>query len=342
LEKANQKGVLVYIEQRDHEIQKVSLELLGIGKTLANKLGTQLYAAVIGHEVVSIAKEMVYYGADKVYVVDHQILKDYVNEPYTKSLANVIQFINPEIALIGATTIGRDLAPRVSSRIHTGLTADCTSLDIEDETNQLLMTRPAFGGNLMATIICPNHRPQMSTVRPGVMIAPERNSKLTGEIIIMDVKFDHADMNVEVLETVKEKAKKIRIEDANVLISAGRGIGSKENMNIIYNLADLLKGEVSGTRAVIESGWLDKDRQVGQTGKTVRPDLYFACGISGAIQHVSGMEDSGYIISINKNPQAPIFEVSDLGIVGDVSKIIPLVIQELQNLKCCEQNNQPK
>jgi electron transfer flavoprotein alpha subunit len=338
LENTNQKGVLIYIEQRELEIQKVSLELLGIGKTLADKLNTKLYAAIIGKNVISLAKEIVYYGADKVYVVDNPILEHYVNEPYAKALTNVITLVNPEIVLVGATTLGRDLAPRVSSRIHTGLTADCTSLDIEEETNQLLMTRPAFGGNLMATIICPNHRPQMSTVRPGVMIQPKRDESYLGEIIIMDVKFTPTDMNVEVLSDVKEKTKKIHIEDANVLISAGRGIGSKEHMSTIYQLADLLKGEVSGTRAIIENGWLDKDRQVGQTGKTVRPDLYFACGISGAIQHISGMEESGLIIAINKNPQAAIFEVSDLGIVGDVSKILPLVIKELEELKCCSEN----
>ena len=239
----------------------------------------------------------------------------------------------PAIVLVGATSIGRDIAPRVSARIHTGLTADCTSLDIDDETRNLMMTRPAFGGNIMATIICPDHRPQMSTVRPGVMLKLERNTSNTGDVIDFDADLNAQDLNVEVLEIVKEDHKKVNIEDAKVLVSAGRGIGSKENMSPLYDLADELKGEVSGSRAVIDNAWLDKDRQVGQTGKTVRPDLYFACGISGAIQHIAGMEESELIIAINKNPDAPIFEVADLGIVGDVAKVLPLLTEELKKSK---------
>ncbi len=328
----NYKDVLVYIEQRHGEIQTVSLELLGIGKTLAEKLNVNLNACIVGNNIKNLAKELAYYGANKVYVVDNQILENYVNEPYTKALATVINDVKPEIVLVGATSIGRDLAPRVSSRVHTGLTADCTNLDIDSETNNLLMTRPAFGGNLMATIICPNHRPQMSTVRPGVMVQSRRDETLTSEMVDYNIEFTESDMNVQVLERVKEKAKKIRIEDANVLVSAGRGIGSKENMKSLYELSDMIKGEVSGTRAVVDNGWLDKERQVGQTGKTVRPDLYIAAGISGAIQHVSGMEDSNLIIAINKNPSAPIFEVADVGIVGDATKIIPEVIKELKQI----------
>lgn len=328
----NYKDVLVYIEQRHGEIQTVSLELLGIGKTLAEKLNVNLDACIVGNNILALAKELAYYGVNKVYVIEDEMLENYVNEPYTKALATLINDVKPEIVLVGATSIGRDLAPRVSSRVHTGLTADCTNLDIDPETNNLLMTRPAFGGNLMATIICPNHRPQMSTVRPGVMVQSRRDETLTGEIIPYNIKFTESDMNVIVLERVKEKAKKIRIEDANVLVSAGRGIGSKENMKSLYELSDIIKGEVSGTRAVVDNGWLDKERQVGQTGKTVRPDLYIAAGISGAIQHVSGMEDSNLIIAINKNPSAPIFEVADVGIVGDATKIIPEVIKELKQI----------
>jgi electron transfer flavoprotein alpha subunit len=328
----NYKGVLVYIEERNHVIQNVGLELLGEGKKLANKLGSPLIACMVGHKIdqeVSLIQE---YGPDYIYKVDNSMLETYVNEPYTKALTAVINQVKPEIVLIGATSIGRDLAPRVSSRLHTGLTADCTSLDV-DENQQLLMTRPAFGGNLMATIICPNHRPQMSSVRPGVMIKPERKKSNKSEIISLNVSFSKEDMNVEIIEEVKEKSAKINIEDANVLISAGRGIGSKENMKHIERLAELLTGEVSGTRAVVENGWLDKERQVGQTGKTVRPDLYFACGISGAIQHVSGMEDSNLVIAINKNPSAAIFEVSDIGIVGDGSKVIPELIKTLETIR---------
>ncbi|MGD9909295.1 MAG: electron transfer flavoprotein subunit alpha/FixB family protein [Candidatus Izemoplasmatales bacterium] len=329
----NQSGVLVYIEQKDLEIAKVSIELLGIGKELANKRNTYLACVVIGEGVTAFAEDLVHQAVDKVYVVDHEILRYYRNETYTLALSKVIKFDDPEIVLVGATALGRDLAPRVSSRIHTGLTADCTSLDIDPETGGLLMTRPAFGGNLMATIVCPNHRPQMSTVRPGVMIPPVEDLNYKGEVILFDAELSENDIQTQIIGISYSKKEKKPIEDANVLVSAGRGIGNKDNMKYIYELASLLGGEVSGTRAVIDTGWLDKDQQVGQTGKTVRPDLYFACGISGAIQHVSGMENSGYIVSINKNPNAPIFEVSDLGIVGDASKVIPKVIEELKRMK---------
>lgn len=327
------KGVLVYIEQRNKEIQKVSLELLGKGKEIAEKLGEKLSAVIIGYDVKDLAQELIYYGAEKVIVIDDKMLEHFVTEPYTKALTAVINDEKPEVVLVGATSIGRDLGPRVSARVHTGLTADCTSLDIDEETRQLLMTRPAFGGNIMATIICPDHRPQMSTVRPGVMIKPNRDTNRTGEVVDFNAGLVPADLNVEILEIVKEDKKKVSIEDAKVLISAGRGIGSKENMDHLYDLAKELKGEVSGSRAVIDNGWLDKERQVGQTGRTVRPDLYFACGISGAIQHVAGMEESEFIIAINKNPDAPIFEVADVGIVGDASKVIPLLTEEIKKSK---------
>lgn len=329
MKKSNQKGVFVYIEQRHRNIQNVSLELLGVGRELADKLNTELVACVIGNDLGEVAKEVGYYGAEKVYVVDDPKLESYINETYTKALSEVIKEVEPEVVLVGASALGRDLAPRVSSRLHTGLTADCTGLDVDPETNNLLMTRPAFGGNLMATIICPDFRPQMSTVRPGVMVKQDRNTENKFEVLPVDVKITDADVNVELIETVYETKKLIKIEDANVLVSAGRGVGSVENMQTIYKLADRLKGEVSGSRAVVDDGWLDKDRQVGQTGKTVRPDLYFACGISGAIQHISGMEDSNLIIAINKNPQAPIFESSDVGIVGDMNKILPEVLKLL-------------
>lgn len=324
------KDVLVYIEQRFNKLLPVSLELLGIGKTLADKLDGKLLACVLGSKVSSLTEELGYYGAEEIYFVDHEMLTNYVNEPYTKALTTVIKHTHPDIVLVGATSLGRDLAPRVSSRLKTGLTADCTSLDIDEETENLLMTRPAFGGNLMATIVCPNNRPQMSTVRPGVMMKPERNEENKFEVQEVFVEFSEKDLNVEVLETVVETKKLVNIEDANVLISAGRGVGSKEKMKDVYSLAKTLKGEVSGSRAAIENGWIEKERQVGQTGKTVRPDLYFALGISGAIQHTSGMEDSNLIISINRNKEAPIFEVSDLGIIGDINKILPELLKELK------------
>lgn len=323
------KGVAVFVEQRSGEIQSVSLELLGKGKELANKLGEKLTAILLGNNIEHLANELIYSGADEVVVVNNPALDVFVTEPYTKALVHVINERKPEIVLIGATTIGRDLGPRVSARVHTGLTADCTSLEIDDETRNLLMTRPAFGGNIMATIICPDHKPQMSTVRPGVMKKLERNEELTGEIINMSVEFTSDDMNVQVLEYIKETTKKVKLEDASIIVAAGRGVG-EGNIELLKELADLLGGQIAGSRAAIDAGWLEKDRQIGQTGKTVRPTLYIACGISGAIQHVAGMEESEYIIAINKASDAPIFEVADLGIVGDVKKVVTSLISQLK------------
>ncbi|MDB8794314.1 electron transfer flavoprotein subunit alpha/FixB family protein [Romboutsia sp. 1001216sp1] len=322
-------SVMVFVEQRSGEIQNVSLELIGRGKELADKLNSKVSAVLLGYNVKSLSEELIQYGADEVICVDDENLDVYVTNTYTKALCDVINKKDPEIVLVGATTIGRDLAPRVSATIGTGLTADCTSLEIDDETSGLLMTRPAFGGNIMATIICPNHRPQMSTVRPGVMKKLKKDTTRTGNVENFAVDFSENGKNVEVLEYVKETIKKVNIEDANILISAGRGIGSKENMDALYELADILGAEVSASRAVVDAGWVDKSRQVGQTGKTVRPDLYLACGISGAIQHLAGMEESEFIVAINKNSEAPIFEVADVSIVGDVNKVIKNLIQEL-------------
>lgn len=326
------KGVAVFVEQRSGEIEGVSLELLGKGKELANKLGEKLTAILLGNNIDHLANELIYSGADEVIVVNDPILDVFVTEPYTKALVHVINERKPEIVLIGATTIGRDLGPRVSARVHTGLTADCTSLEIDDETRNLLMTRPAFGGNIMATIICPDHKPQMSTVRPGVMQKIERNEGLTGEIINMSVEFTSDDMNIQVLEYIKETAKKANLEDASIIVAAGRGVG-EENIELLKELADLLGGQIAGSRAAIDAGWLEKDRQIGQTGKTVRPTLYIACGISGAIQHVAGMEESEYIVAINKASDAPIFEVADLGIVGDVKQVVTSLISQLKSEK---------
>jgi electron transfer flavoprotein alpha subunit len=322
---------MVFIEQRNAYIEKVSLELLGKGKELANKLNDEVSAVLLGYKVEHLCNELIYFGADEVIVVDDENLEMYINSTYAKALAEVINKKDPQIVLIGATTIGRDLAPRVSAKIHTGLTADCTSLEIDEESKGLLMTRPAFGGNIMATIVCPDHRPQMSTVRPGVMQKIEKDISLKGKIEKFDVEFEEKDKTVEVLKYVSENIKKVNIEDAKILISAGRGIGSKENMKLLYELADLLGAEVSSSRALVDCGWVDKNRQVGQTGKTVRPDLYLACGISGAIQHLAGMEESEFIVAINKNSEAPIFEVADVGIVGDVNKVIKGLIEELKN-----------
>ncbi len=320
--------VCVFVEQRDSEIQKVSFELLGEGRKLASKINSKVVAVLLGHNVSDKAQELVKYGADKVLVVDDVALKDYITEPYAKALTKVIKDTNPEIFLIGATSIGRDLAPRVSARVATGLTADCTQLEIDEESKNLFMTRPAFGGNIMATIVCENHRPQMATVRPGVMKSDFDESR-NGEIINFDVTFEAKDMNIKVRETVKKESTKKDILDQHILISGGRGVGSEENFKKLDELANVLKGGVSSSRACVDAGVVERDMQVGQTGKTVRPDLYFAFGISGAIQHVVGMENSELIVAVNKDKYAPIFETADLGIVGDANVIVPKLTEAL-------------
>ena len=327
------KDVYVIAEQRDGKIQKVGLELIGEATKLAKDLGEQVVAVLLGSNITDKAQELIQHGADKVVVVDDPMLEKYATEPYAKAITAVIKACEPEIVLYGATSIGRDLAPRVSARVHTGLTADCTKLAINEETKLLHMTRPAFGGNIMATIVCKNHRPQMATVRPGVMAALAKDETRTGEVVNFKVEFVPADMNVEIIEEVKETKKTVDITEAKVLVSGGRGIGSADFVPVLQEAADVLGGVVTGSRPVIEAGWLDKDRQVGQTGKTVRPDLYLACGISGAIQHVAGMESSEVVISINKDDNAAIFSVSDLGVVGDVKVILPKLVEALKKVK---------
>ena len=320
------KGILVFAEQRDGVIQTVGLELIGKAKELAGVLNVPVTAALIGYNVGGLAKTLIEYGADKVVVVDQARLEVYDTEAYTQVFKAIIDAKKPEIVLFGATTLGRDLAPRVSSRMATGLTADCTKLEISEETKGLEMTRPAFGGNLMATIVCPDHRPQMSTVRPGV-IGRE------GEVENFSVSLDTSKMKVKVVQIVKETANKVDISEAKILVSGGRGIGSAENFAALEAVAKEIGATVSASRAAVDAGYIDHDRQVGQTGKTVRPDIYFACGISGAIQHVAGMEESEYIVAINKDKDAPIFNVADLGIVGDANKIAPLLAEELKKAK---------
>ncbi len=332
------KDVYVIAEQRDGKIQKVSVELVGEATKLAKDLGEKVVAVLLGSNVTDKAQELIQYGADKVVVVDDPMLEKYATEPYAKAVTAVIKELEPEIVLYGATSIGRDLAPRVSARVHTGLTADCTKLAINEETKLLHMTRPAFGGNIMATIVCKNHRPQMATVRPGVMSALAKDETRTGEVVNFKVDFVPADMNVEIIEEVKETRKTVDITDAKVLVSGGRGIGSPEFVPVLQEAADVLGGVVSGSRPVIEAGWLSKERQVGQTGKTVRPNLYLACGISGAIQHVAGMESSEVVISINKDDNAAIFSVSDLGVVGDVKVILPKLIEAIKKVKAEKMN----
>lgn len=326
------KGILVFAEQRDGIIQNVALELIGKGRELAAPLNEEVTAVILGHNIEGLAAELVAYGADNVIVADDEHLAIYDTEAYTQVLSKIIGEKKPEIALVGATTIGRDLAPRVSARTVTGLTADCTMLEI-GEDRELLMTRPAFGGNLMATIICPDHRPQMSSVRPGVMQKAERDEARAGKIENHEVTLDLSKLRVKVLKIVKEEEEKIDITEANILVSGGRGIGNRDNFTHLEGLADELSGVVSASRAVVDAGWIGHDRQVGQTGKTVRPDVYFAMGISGAIQHVAGMEESDFIIAVNKDKDAPIFSNADLGIVGDASKVIPLITEEIKKAK---------
>lgn len=327
------KDVFIIAEQRDGELQKVSIELLGKGCELADDLGQDVVAVLLGDNVKGLTDNLISHGADKVIVIDHPMLKEYVTEPYAKAVAMIIDKYDPEIVLYGATSIGRDLAPRLAARVHTGLTADCTGLDIDEESKNLLMTRPAFGGNLMATIVCADFRPQMATVRPGVMQPIENDESRTGEVIEEDAGFTDADMNVKILEVTKSEHKKLDITEANILVSGGRGVGGPEGFANLQKLADLMEGEVSTSRATVDAGWMPKDRQVGQTGKTVRPDVYFALGISGAIQHLAGMEDSELIIAVNKNESAPIFGAADLGIVGDINTVLPKLIEEYARVK---------
>ena len=335
------KGVFVFAQQVDNVLDGVAFELLGKGKELAKDLNTEVTAVLIGSGVKGLADQLAEYGADRVIVVDDPQLKDYRTEPYAHALASVINEYKPEIMLVGATAIGRDLGPTVSARVKTGLTADCTMLEIgdfplnaapgqEQQHNQLLMTRPAFGGNTIATIACPYNRPQMATVRPGVMqkIAPIAGAK--ANVVEYNPGFTPNDRYVEILNIVKAVKNTANIMDAKILVSGGRGVGSKENFKLLEDLAEVLGGTVSCSRAVVENGWLPVDLQVGQTGKTVRPDLYMACGISGAIQHVAGMEDSDLIVAINKDEDAPIFDVADYGLVGDLNKIVPALTTALK------------
>ena len=342
-EMKNYKGVFVFAQQVDNVLDGVAFELLGKGKELAKDLNTEVTAVLIGSGVKELADQLAEYGADRVIVVDDPQLKDYRTEPYAHALASVINEYKPEIMLVGATAIGRDLGPTVSARVKTGLTADCTSLEIgdfplvaapgkesEQKHNQLLMTRPAFGGNTIATIACPDNRPQMATVRPGVMQKLDKVAGKKAEVIEYNPGFVPNNKYVEILEISKAISDIKDIMDAKILVSGGRGVGSAENFKLLDDLAEVLGGQVSCSRAVVDSGWKPKELQVGQTGKTVRPQVYFAIGISGAIQHVAGMEESDIIVAINKDEDAPIFDVADYGVVGDLNKIVPALTEAIK------------
>ena len=329
MDKTQYKDVYVFIEQRDGKIQNVAFELLGEARELADKLGEKVVGILVGHDMKGLAEECIAYGADEVVVADAPELEVYTTEPYAQAIHQIIEERKPAIVLFGATTIGRDLGPRLSARVGTGLTADCTGLEISEERD-LMMTRPAFGGNLMATIVCKDHRPQMSTVRPGVMRMKERDASRKGNIEVIKIDFKPEKFRVRVVETVKEAKEKVDITEAKILVSGGRGVGSADGFDKLRDLAAELDAEVSSSRAMVDAGVISHDRQVGQTGKTVRPDVYFALGISGAIQHLAGMEESEMIIAVNKDKYAPIFSVADIGIVGDVHKIIPLLTERLK------------
>ena len=336
------KGVFIYAQQVDNKLSDIAFELVGKAKELAADLNTEVTAVLLGSNVKALATELGEYGADKVIVVDNPALETYRTEPYAQALVSVINEYKPEIMLVGATAIGRDLGPTVSARVKTGLTADCTKLEIgdfpinampgqEQKHNQLLMTRPAFGGNTIATIACPDNRPQTATVRPGVMHKLPKEAGRAAEVIEYNPALEENNRYVEIMDIVKAVGNVENIMDAKVLVSGGRGVGSAENFEMLRDLASCFKGGmVSCSRAAVENGWLAQDYQVGQTGKTVRPQIYFAIGISGAIQHVAGMEESDLIIAINKDEDAPIFDVADYGLVGDLKKIVPQLTAALK------------
>ena len=353
------KGVWVFCEQRDGVILSTGYQLLSEGRKLANDLGVELCGVLLGSGInEDMAKALGGYGADRVYVCDHPLLKNYTTDGYTKVICDLVEEKKPEIFLIGATNIGRDLGPRVSARLHTGLTADCTHLDVDvekykaflkttstidvdntkfEENTNLKMTRPAFGGHLMATIVCPDYRPQMSTVRPGVMQTQEYNEETAEKTVLekVDVQLTEADIHVDVLEVVKSAKKVVDLIGADVVVAVGRGISAdpKRGLEIAEELADVLGGVVGASRAVVDEGLISVDHQVGQTGKTVHPKIYVALGISGAIQHLAGMQDSECIIAVNKNGNAPIFNAATYGITGDLFKVGPMLIEAIKAYK---------
>lgn len=328
---AEYNGVWVFAEQRSGELQKVSLEILGEGRRLANELGVKLTAVLLGNNVGALADTLGEHGADEVLVAEHPELDKYTTDGYTKVICDLVNERKPGILFIGATFIGRDLGPRVAARLSTGLTADCTSLAVDVTNGDLLATRPAFGGNLMATIVCPAHRPQMATVRPGVFAKVESDGA-NCKVEKVNVQLTDADVRTKVLETVKTAKDIVDISEAKVIVAGGRGVGSKENFALLEELAKVLGGTVAGSRAAVEKGWIENAYQVGQTGKTVKPSIYVACGISGAIQHVAGMQDSDMIIAINKDETAPIMKVADYAIVGDIKKVLPELIAQAKEI----------
>lgn len=322
-------GVWVWVEQFRGEACSISWEMMGQGRKIADSLGTTLTACVLGHNVDSIAQQAIYYGADRVFLVDDPSLGVYRTAPYAKQLVHLVRQYKPEIFLLGASARGRDLAGAVATEVHTGLTADCTGLDIDPETKLLRQTRPAFGGNIMATIICPNHRPQMATVRHRVFEMPEPDSNRQGQIVKVPPVMTEEQIAAKVLDFIVEEGE-VNLADAKIIVSGGRGVRGPEGFKPLRELAEVLGGAVGSSRAAVDAGWIPYAHQVGQTGRTVRPDLYIACGISGAIQHLAGMGTSKIIVAINKDPEAPIFKVANYGIVGDLFQVVPALTEELR------------
>lgn len=323
-------GVWVIVEYINGNISQVSWELLGEGRKLADAIGCDLCAVVTGYQVDHVVSEAIAYGAEKVYVADNSILKDYRTEPYADAIVHLVRKYQPEIILCGATSMGRDVFPAVATKMQTGLTADCTVLEIDPETKFLKMTRPAFGGNIMATIQCRSRRPQMSTVRPRVMAMPERVEGREGTIIQEELTLNDADYRSKVVEFIPATAKSAFLDKAEIIVAVGLGLGSKKNMTIAEELADAVGGTLAGTRGAVEAGWISHDQQVGQTGVTVRPKIYIALGISGAIQHLVGMQTSDYIIAVNNDPDAAIFNVANYGIIGDIFQVVPALTAEFK------------
>lgn len=328
------KNVWVFIETANDQMRNVGLELLNPGRQLADELKEKLVAVIIGKEVAQHAKELTAYGADEVIVVEGDEYAHYNTDGYTNVMVQLVEKYKPSTILIGATNNGRDLGPRVSCRLHTGLTADCTSLSIDEETGNIAWTRPAFGGNLMARILCPNTRPQIGTVRPGVFKKAPKHDVEEVKVITEKISTPAEMIRTKLIDFIKvEGGEEVNLEEAEVIVSGGRGLKCPENFSLIKELASVMGATVGSSRAAVDAGWISHIHQVGQTGKTVGPKVYIACGISGAIQHVAGMSSSDYIIAINKDPDAPIFDIADYGIVGDMFEIIPKLIEEIKKIK---------
>jgi len=325
------KGIWVFAEQRDGKIQEVALELIGKARELADAKNDTVTALLLGRNIRELADELIYYGADTVVIVEDEKLENYQTNAYADAITQIIEKHKPSILLFGATSTGRDLAPRLATRIKTGLSADCIDLEIDND-GVLIQTKPSYGGNIMVEIMCPNHRPQMATVRPKVLKTPEKDSTRKGEKITEQVEINPLNILTTVVERLKDKTAAEKIEEAEVVVAGGRGMQTKENFDKLYELAEVLGGMVGATRPPVNEGWISEDRQIGQSGKTIAPKLYIACGISGAVQHTVGMENAEVVIAINKDPNAPIFNFADYGIVGDCQKIVPVLIKKFKEV----------